>query len=118
MTCNLCDYRTIVNEARERGDETWLLADQGSYGVSLFVIPKGATPDLRVRRDDTYGPQRKVWFDAIQSSCACGEDVALAHPPSTWKPDDTQMNPEPVEEDPVSRPLREQGEISVPLNLL
>ena len=113
MSCNLCDYRTLVNEAQERGDETWVDDTQVS-GLHVFVIPKGEKPDVRLHRDGTFGPQRKVWFCGFSDSCTCGERVKLKLPPSTWEPDAAALEPEPE----PPRVLREQGEVAQTLNLL
>ena len=111
MTCNLCGYRTEVNEAQDQGAETWL-EEQEPYGFNLFVVPKGAAADLRLRRDNTYGPQRKAWFNEMPEKCACSEHVKLARPASAWKPDITPAKPEPEPEPFVEKPrkFRRQGE--------
>ena len=92
--CHLCDYHTTVNEARERGDETWR-TDNDPYGVNVFVIPKGQKPDIALRRDGTIGPQRVAWYNEIPERCECGERVKLKHPASSWKPDVTEVAPDP-----------------------
>jgi hypothetical protein len=91
--CLLCDYRTVVNEARDLGSETWLVTDQ--YGVSVFVIPQGQKARVRLERDGTYGVQRKVWYHEIPEECECEEHVKLKHPASSWKPDEAEPEPPP-----------------------
>lgn len=121
MTCNLCDCRTLINEARDQGAETWI-AEQEPYGFNLFVIPKGEAQDFRLRRDDTYGPQRKAWFNKIPKKCECDQRVKLKHEESTWKPVATALalEEEPLVEDEPIEPkrLRNQGEKVVSLSLL
>jgi hypothetical protein len=100
--CHLCDYNTMVNEARDQGGETW--REQDEYGINVFVIPKGQQPDVHLHRDGTFGSQRKAWFNEIPDKCECGKKVKLKHPPSDWKPsaapavvEPDEPEPEPVE---------------------
>jgi hypothetical protein len=59
--------------------------DPDEYGVSIYVIPKGAKPDIKLRRDGTVGPQRKLWLNEIPDKCTCGEEVTCTLD-LTWKP--------------------------------
>jgi hypothetical protein len=115
MTCNLCSYRELTNEARDEGADVWL-AEQEPYGFNMFVIPKDTKPDLRLHRDETYGPQRKAWFNEIPETCECGEHVKVKHPPSIWKPDESALTPEPPEPE-HSLELPEPPDEVVPLEL-
>jgi hypothetical protein len=92
--CLLCDYRTLVNEARDQGSETWLVPDE--YGVNVFIIPQGQKARVCLERDGTYGSQRKAWYCEIPEECECEEGVKLKHPSSSWKPDETELEPPPM----------------------
>jgi hypothetical protein len=110
--CHLCDYHNLVNEARDAGAETWR-APPDEYGVSVFVIPPGVKPNVRLQRDNTYGSQRKAWYNEIPEECECGEEVQLKHPPSGWQPEDAATaapEPEPESEpEPVFIPPTPRG---------
>lgn len=105
--CLLCDFRSLANEAKARADEVYA-DDSHEFGVHVFIIPKGEKPDVRLRWDQSFGPQRKAWYCEIPEKCSCGSKVPLKQA-LTWKPDPSEKK---VEE-PVFDPAETRERLSL-----
>lgn len=94
--CLRCDFRKLVNEAKDNGDEVY--ADFKRFGVDVFVIPKGSKPEVHPDPSDgTIGPQRKLWICELPEECVCGDDEPLRYE-LTWVPPPPEPPAPPPEE--------------------